>query len=184
MPPTRGISCLSLVLYGIRIGGFHVGRGPCYLSYLTQQSLLVINNSTELSPTCLQRVICTYKWDSRYPLLHWMKSQNSIISRGQICSQGIDRTNWHLWPTKLPVFLLNFWPELSCHQITQSDRANTKLPTWIKMVPSHPVTTKHTWLSSGWQRRDKDQTTKFRRISNKICEILWLNLNNMIAKSS
>ena len=23
MPPTRGISCLSLVLYGIRIGGFH-----------------------------------------------------------------------------------------------------------------------------------------------------------------
>ena len=27
MPPTRGISCLSLVLYGIRIGGFHAGKG-------------------------------------------------------------------------------------------------------------------------------------------------------------
>ena len=25
--PSRGISCLSLVLYGIRIGGFHAGKG-------------------------------------------------------------------------------------------------------------------------------------------------------------
>ena len=27
MPPTRGISCLSLVLYGIRLGGFHAVKG-------------------------------------------------------------------------------------------------------------------------------------------------------------
>ena len=27
MPPTRGISCLSLVLCGIRIGGFHARKG-------------------------------------------------------------------------------------------------------------------------------------------------------------
>ena len=27
-PPTSGISCLSLVLYGIRIGGFNARKGP------------------------------------------------------------------------------------------------------------------------------------------------------------
>ena len=27
-PPTRGISCSSLVLYGIRIVGFHARKGP------------------------------------------------------------------------------------------------------------------------------------------------------------
>ena len=35
MPPTRGISCLSLVLYGIRIGVCTVGGGedaPCLLA--------------------------------------------------------------------------------------------------------------------------------------------------------
>ena len=28
IPPTRGISCSSLVLYGIRIVGFHARKGP------------------------------------------------------------------------------------------------------------------------------------------------------------
>ena len=34
MPPTRGISYHSLVLYGIRIGGFHARKGPIGLAII------------------------------------------------------------------------------------------------------------------------------------------------------
>ena len=84
-------------------------------TYQKSEGLVVINNWVELrlnlSALCSEQWV-TFQWDSRYPLLHWMKSENSIICRSYLQSR-----NWLTGITG-PNFLSFYWSsDLSraCH---------------------------------------------------------------------